>query len=364
MIYKTLLTFIFFSINLFAQTGLNALKNDLDKIVNDEFFEQSQIAIEIFDLSEGKSLYSHNNKLLLHPASNMKLLTSAAGLVFLGPEYEFTTTLYYKGVAEGVTLYGDLYIVGGLDPDFKLNDLETLVQAVKSLEVSFITENIYADISIKDSLYWGRGWMWDDNPDPSDAPMLSALNINDNSIELFVTGDKIGSPGIVSINPNTKYCKIENHTLTVPSTVQTKLIISREWINGINTIFIEGQVQVDEVIDSSAHTKKSNLIEPEKYFLTLFNERLEKEKIYSYGELAVHSLPDGSIYLAEINRSLDEVLFNLNKESDNLSAEMLLYALALKDSGAPVIAKNGIEIIKSLIDTIGLVPNDYSLADG
>ncbi len=79
MIYKSILIIIFFSFNLFAQAGLTVLKNDLDKIVNDKFFEQSQIAIEIFDLTEGKSLYSHNNKLLLHPASNMKLLTSAAG---------------------------------------------------------------------------------------------------------------------------------------------------------------------------------------------------------------------------------------------------------------------------------------------
>ena len=363
MIYKSILILIFFSFNFLAQSGLNKLKNDLNKIVNDKFFEQSQIAIEIFDLTEGKSLFSHNNKLLLHPASNMKLLTSAAGLVFLGPEYEFTTTLYYNGVAEGVTLYGDLYIVGGLDPDLTLNDLDSLVQALKSLEIRFITENIYADISIKDSIYWGRGWMWDDNPDPG-APMLSALNINNNAIEVFVTGNKVGLPGIVSLKPETQFVKIENHSVTVPSTVPGNLNITRDWLNGMNTIFIEGQVRLGEVIDTSAHSNKLNLLKPEKYFLTLFKEHLEKEKIYSYGELDIKTLPSGSIYLAEINRSLAKVLINLNKESDNLSAEMLLYALALKDSAAPAIAKNGIEIIKNLIDSVGLDPNDYSLADG
>ncbi|MCH8032798.1 MAG: D-alanyl-D-alanine carboxypeptidase/D-alanyl-D-alanine-endopeptidase [Bacteroidetes bacterium] len=363
MIYKSILILIFFSFNFLAQSGLNKLKNDLNKIVNDKFFEQSQIAIEIFDLTEGKSLFSHNNKLLLHPASNMKLLTSAAGLVFLGPEYKFTTTLYYNGVAEGVTLYGDLYIVGGLDPDLTLNDLDSLVQALKSLEIRFITENIYADISIKDSIYWGRGWMWDDNPDPG-APMLSALNINNNAIEVFVTGNKVGLPGIVSLKPETQFVKIENHSVTVPSTVPGNLNITRDWLNGKNTLFIEGQVRLGEVIDTSAHSNKLNLLKPEKYFLTLFKEHLEKEKIYSYGELDIKTLPSGSIYLAEINRSLAKVLINLNKESDNLSAEMLLYALALKDSAAPAVAKNGIGIIKSLIDSVGLDPNDYSLADG
>jgi D-alanyl-D-alanine carboxypeptidase/D-alanyl-D-alanine-endopeptidase (penicillin-binding protein 4) len=363
MIYKSILIIIFFSFNLFAQAGLTVLKNDLDKIINDKFFEQSQIAIEIFDLTEGKSLYSHNNKLLLHPASNMKLLTSAAGLVFLGPDYEFTTTLYYNGVAEGETLFGDLYIVGGLDPDLTSKDLDSLVQAVKSFEKRFIIENIYADISIKDSLYWGSGWMWDEHPDP-DAPLLSALNINDNTIEVFVTGNKVGLRGIVSIKPETKYVQVENLSVTVPSNVPNDLNITRDWFNNKNTIIIEGNVRRGEIIDSSEHTEKLNLLEPEIYFLTLFKEHLEKEKIFSFGELDIKTLPDGSIYLAEINRPLVNVLTNLNKESDNLSAEMLLYALALKDSSAPSVAKNGIEIVKSLIDSVGLDPDDYSLADG
>jgi D-alanyl-D-alanine carboxypeptidase/D-alanyl-D-alanine-endopeptidase (penicillin-binding protein 4) len=363
MILKSILTLIFFSFNLFAQSGLTVLKNDLDKIVNDKFFERSQIAIEIFDITEGKSLYSHNNKLLLNPASNMKLLTSAAGLVFLGPEYKFKTTLYYSGIAEGPTLFGDLYIVGGLDPDLTSNDLDTLVQAVKSFEKRFIIKNIYADISLKDSLYWGYGWMWDEHPD-SDAPLLSALNINDNTIEVFVSGNKVGLRGIVSLEPETKYVKIENHSVTVPSNAPNELNITRDWVNNKNTIIIEGNVRAGEIIDSSEHAEKLNLLEPERYFLTLFKEHLEKEKVFLSGELDIKTLPDGSIYLAEINRSLAEVLINMNKESDNLNAEMLLYALALKDSAAPATAKNGIEIIKSLIDSIGLDPDDYSLADG
>jgi len=363
MIYKSILIIIFFSFNLLAQSGLTVLKSDLDKIVNDKFFERSQIAIEIFDLTEGKSLYSHNNKLLLHPASNMKLLTSAAGLVYLGPDYQLTTTLYYDGITEGTTLFGDLYIVGGLDPDLTSSDLDSLVQAVKTFEKRFIIENIYADISIKDSLYWGSGWMWDDHPDPG-APLLSALNINDNAIEVFVTGNKVGLRGIVSLKPETKYIQVENFSVTVPSNIPNDLNITRDWLNNKNTIIIEGNVRRGEIIDSSEHTEKLNLLEPEKYFLTLFKEHLEKEKIFLSGELDIKTLPYGSIYLAEINRPLVNVLTNLNNESDNLSAEMLLYALALKDSVAPAVAKNGIEIIKSLIDSVGLNPDDYSLADG
>ena len=54
----------------------------------------------------------------------------------------------------------------------------------------------------------------------------------------------------------------------------------------------------------------------------------------------------------------------MNKESDNLSAEMLLYTLALNDSGAPASAKNGIEAIKRMIELTGMDADNYSIVDG
>ncbi len=73
---------------------------------------------------------------------------------------------------------------------------------------------MYGDISKKDSMYWGKGWMWDDDPEPS-APYLSALNINDNSIEVFVEGSEIDSPAIVTLIPNTNFVTVENNSVTV-----------------------------------------------------------------------------------------------------------------------------------------------------
>ena len=81
-------------------------------------------------------------------------------------------------------------------------------------------------------------------------------------------------PGIVSLKPETQFVKIENHSVTVPSTVPGNLNITRDWLNGKNTLFIEGQVRLGEVIDTSAHSNKLNLLKPEKYFLTLFKEHL------------------------------------------------------------------------------------------
>jgi len=351
------------SYSLIAQNNIIKLHDDLFQIINGEFFEQSQIAISVYDLTEKESLFKHNTKLLFHPASNMKLLTTAAALINLDSAYQFSTKLYHTGVIEGDTLYGDLYIVGGLDPDFTTDDLDSLVHVVKSLGIKIITKNIYADLSIKDSIYWGKGWMWDDESDPL-AAHLSALNINDNSIEVFVEGSIVDSQANIILTPKTEYVSIDNRSKTVSANVPNHFIIDRDWLNGNNTIIVEGKVRRSEFIDSSDHEKKISLLEPEKYFLTLFKEHLLSEEIDILGKIDVKKLPANPVYLASINRPIDTVVVNIKKESDNLSAEMLLYALALNDSGAPANAAYGLETIKRLVDSIGLDPKDYSFADG
>ncbi len=363
MIKKFILLIICFSLNLIAQSDLIKLKNDIGKIVDDEFFEHSQIAIEIYDLTDGISLYEYNNKLLLHPASTMKLLTTAAAIFYLGIDYQFTTALYHTGVIESETLYGDLFVVGGLDPDFTTDDIDSLVGIINSLGIKYITKNLYADTSVKDSIYWGKGWMWDDSPDP-DAPYLSALNINDNAIEVFVDGSEIDSTALITLDPITAYLTIENNCKTVASSEPNDLEITRLWQNNKNTIIVSGKVRQGEIIDSSEHSEKLNLLEPDKYFLTLFKEHLEKNGVEVKGDIKIENLPDNSVYLTSIRRSVDTVLTNINKESDNLGAEMLLYALALNDSGVPANAENGIEAINNLVDTIGLDHEDYSFAGG
>jgi len=363
MLKKFLITLFLFSLPAFAQRDIDKLQKQINEVISDSFFTHTQIAIDVYDLKGNKQLYQHNSKLLLNPASNMKLLTTAAALTYLGRDYIFQTSLYHTGVIEGDTLYGDLYVAGGFDPDFTTNDLDSLVYAVKSLGIKTITGNLYADISLKDSLYWGKGWMWDDNPDPG-APYLSSLNINDNSIEVFVEGTKVDSPGKVILTPDTKYVDVVNHSITVSSSTGPDLEITRDWVNSKNKIIVEGKVESGMIIDSSDQKEKVNLVEPYLYFLTLFHEHLVKENILVEGKNKVKQLPENSVYLSSFNRKMDSVIVHLNKESDNLSAEMLIYSLALNDSGVPAIAENGIQALKKLIDSLNLDPEDYNLADG
>lgn len=324
-----------------------SLKSKIDKVLKDPFFEKCLVAIQIENLSTNKTLYKKNEKLLLRPASNMKVITSAAGLMYLGPEYEFKTDLYYDGYISNDTLYGNIFVVGGCDPDFATTDLSAFVDVLNSLNISVINGNILGDVSFKDSLYWGKGWMWDDDPS-SDAPYLSALNINDNCVDInYYSNEKA-----FSLNPKTNYVDV----LRVES--DENIFIDRNWLEKKNEILIQGKD------DSKHYSVKINILEPEKYFLNVFTEVLDSNNIKVLGNNTIVKLSSDAKYLTSVLRKYSEVIVNLNKESDNLSAEMTLLALAEKFYGKPANAKNGIYVIEKMMKEIGLESEDYRFVDG
>src|SRR5690625_7503277 len=52
----------------------------------------------------------------MRPASNFKLISSAAFLHYLGPDYRFKTRLYGNGMQRNDTWEGDLIVIGAGDP--------------------------------------------------------------------------------------------------------------------------------------------------------------------------------------------------------------------------------------------------------
>src|SRR5690606_38753 len=57
-----------------------------------EQLPQASVGILVKDAETGKTVYSRNARKLLAPASSIKLLTAAAALLYLKPDYKFQTT--------------------------------------------------------------------------------------------------------------------------------------------------------------------------------------------------------------------------------------------------------------------------------
>jgi len=349
---------LFLNCNNFAQVSAKYIKKEINEILHDDYFNSTDISIDVFDLTANKSLIKLNNKFLLHPASNEKILTSAAAFLLSKENFKFTTNFYYTGDISDSVIDGDVFVTGTGDPDFDSAELDSLILKIKQNGINEITGNLYGDVSFYDSLYWGNGWMWDDDPS-SDVPYLTPLVINNSAVKIAVKPTLIGRKVDAKLIPQNNFLKIINNALTVDADT-SKLKVSRKWILRDNTITINGTLSNSFEPD----TFEVNIYKPEIYFLKLVRQSFAKHRIKLRGKIGVKTLPDSAKLLIQFERNAKDVIQNMNKESDNLSAESLLRLLGFQYFGKPATAENGIIVIDSLITVIGFNPDDYRIVDG
>jgi D-alanyl-D-alanine carboxypeptidase/D-alanyl-D-alanine-endopeptidase (penicillin-binding protein 4) len=103
---------------------------------------------------------------------------------------------------------------------------------------------------------------------------------------------------------------------------------------------------------------------PELYAVKLFQEELERQGIVVEGAARLDTVRDGLKPLALHEWPIDSVVVNLNKVSDNLSAENALKVIAAEKRGPPGTSKSGISIVNEYLSSIGIDTTSYLMADG
>lgn len=342
----------------FSLQAQNTIASRIDSLLSRPFFDTTSVSVSVFNLTKGRETYSFRNKLLFRPASNMKILTTTAALYFLGGDYNFNTSFYRDGAVEDSVLKGNLYVVGHGDPDFSTEDLDTIVMKISAAGIKRIEGNLYGDVTYTDSIFWGHGWMWDDDPS-TDSPYLSALNINSNSVLVTMQPGAPGEALIVSTTPATGFFSIRNSAVTAQDTPYT-FKWDRNWLARTNELIFTGRFPAA----SGMRRSEINVYNPAMYFLTLLSEKLNNAGIGFSGSISLKKLTGSPELLAEKNRKYSEVIINLNKTSDNLSAEMTLRAMAARFFGVPALPENGIVMTDSLLTLAGLNKDNYRIVDG
>ena len=346
------------ALNCYAQAGSLYFMSKLDTILKYSLFDSTQIAISVYDLRDGKSIYERNEKLLVRPGSTLKIFTTAAALQFLKADYNLKTNLYLDKPVTDSVYTGNIYIEGGFDPEFSISGIETFVSALKNLGIKKITGNIYADISKMDSLFWSSGWMWDDDPGKF-VPYMNSLPVNKNSIMVITSPAKTGESAQVKTVPETGFVKITNKAKTIEAG-DTHILVTRNWVNRKNDISVDGVIGIAGKPD----TTEVNLVHPEKYLQTLFVEALKRNSIQFNGITDTLKTPAGIKLIGTVSHPLPDVLKATNKPSDNLNGEMLLRLTAYEQLKRKVSATDGIKYIDSLLVLSGIKKKNYQIVDG
>lgn len=347
--------FVCFSTLLCGQTHLSA---QLDSLIK-RLPAGSDVGISVYDLTARKSLYTYRDARLSRPASTMKLVTAITALARPDADVPFRTEVWYQGVIDHDTLQGDLYIIGGFDPEFGEEGMNSLVEEVITLPFSVLKGTIYGDVSMKDSLYYGNGWVWDDIP-YSYQPRLSPLMYAKGAVTVNVApGASKGDAARLTTEPASTYYTLSNQTKTrTPGA--GKFGLTRGWLENDNHILVRGDVQ-------GRRKEAISVASSQDFFMHAFLEKLRTKGIEVTGGYAFSNFRknEASVKVSHWETPVQEVVNELMKESDNLNAEALLCRIGAQATGKKhVSAEDGIVEIRKLIRQLGHQPDDYGIADG
>ena len=338
-------------------------KADLKKRVNVIFTQPSlqkvRFSIHIIKASSRKTVYSHNAREPLVPASNMKIITSAVALKLLGADYEYKTKVGFCDDTLVVIGSGDP-LLGDMDIDAKYNRkdgwiFEDIIASLKQKGVKTI-KDIVVDSGIFDDQRVHPNWLKKDLNKPF-ACEVSGLNYRGNCID--ISAKKIGGRVSVYIEPKTAFIKFTNKVIPISKGTNT---IGSFRNSRPNEIVIHGKCK-SEVGPYAVAIER-----PAAFFGFLLAEHLADVGIKTNGRLIEKAVADDCnvTVIAEFSTPIADCLARCNKDSFGLAAEALLKTIAANSS---LTNKNGSwaagrRIISRYLSDLGIDRSQFYIADG
>ena len=324
----------------------------------------TSVALDIRTV-EGKVLASHNQQLSFNPASVMKLVTTAAALDLLGPDYRWITRVYAQGSIVGDVLNGDLIIQGSGDPRLAHEDLARLLRRLRSLGV----REIHGDLVLDRSLFQTTlddAAAFDGLPYRAYNALPDALLLDAKAISLrFFPDAQTQSVRVAMEPPMSDFVlespKLDTHKLdTEPCTNWREKLGT---VVDLSSIHFTGSYSVDcgeRVLVLHAHT-----LSHARYFDAVFRQlwhelggsitgvMREEKKLESARELLQWESP-----------TLAQIIRDINKHSNNVMARQLLMSLAMSPTSTAATPEAGAAQAKTWLDTLGVNSKTVVIENG
>ena len=317
---------------------------------------------------QGIDFGSNEEKLFL-PASVTKLFTTAVALLRLGPGFTYTTNLYGDGPIENGVLKGNLFVRGSGDPtlcDTFHNGRPTRVFEEWADEllrrgIRRVAGDIVGDDTLFDGEYKPPGWGVEYSSFHY-APPVSALSFGGNVVEITVSpGESAGSAAMIQVNPQAEYPRVVEKVITSGLGKKGSVTVSRT---------SEGLIRVSGRIASGAvpHRVRVTVEDPPLFTAAVMKRVFEGKGIQIGGKPLAGSpkkVEYGAMSLLASYTSppLSDIIFFVNKRSDNLSAELIFRTLGTIDGGTGSLAQSSDVVRKALADR-GIESSSLSIRDG
>lgn len=316
------------AVALFCMTLPCAVKADLvkqiDSIIGRPSQKKVRFAVKIVKADTGRTIYQRNANKAMLPASNMKLIISAAALKYLGPEYRYITKIGFCGdslviIGSGDPLLGDKVTntAKGREKNWTFDQITTaLIQnGTTDIDDIIIDTSIFDDQRVHPN--WPRAQLnqWY-------ACEVSGLNYNRNCID--ITTKNIGGRVAVILEPKTSFVKITNRVKAIRTGKGAVGAYRRP--QKPNELIVRGKCRKQQGPFAVAIER------PPAFFGFLLAQNLNKAGIRTKGQLVEKQIPQdcGFKQIIQYSTPITDCLARCNKDSFGLAAEALLKTIAAK----------------------------------
>jgi serine-type D-Ala-D-Ala carboxypeptidase/endopeptidase (penicillin-binding protein 4) len=346
-------------------------ERSIEKLLSDSSMMHASVSFCLADAENEQVVMEYNSGKSLIPASVMKLISSAAALELLGPQYTFKTSVAYTGSLNKRSgkLTGNIIIQGGGDPslgsmhfsDHYKDFMGTWISEIKKLGIKKISGRVIADDSYYDFLPVPAKWLWEDVGNYYGAGAYG-LSVLDNTYEIHLKKSSDSNRVFISeILPSE--CRNEFTNLLIASGTSDEGYVfaapysTYGWLAGSIPDNAEGFVL------------KASITDPPLLIAKMINERLEAAGIPVSKEpttirLEKQNLSGEFFLIAEtISPPLSDIIKVLNHESVNLYAEHFIKELGKKYKNAGSTSA-GVEVIKDFLSSTGIKTDGMYIEDG
>ena len=330
---------------------VSELQADLSRMLDAYSWKDARWGVLVVSLDLSDTLFSESPDSALSPASNLKLLTTAAALRILGPDFRFQTYLLSDSNIANDVLEGDLVLYGTGDPGIsdlffqeREDVLELLADQLEEAGVRTVTGDLVADASHLQGPLRPYSWDPEDLNDHFAAP-ISALSFNENVVSFRVTpSDRSGPRPEVHTIPENAGLDVHNLAITSPRGTRPHLSILREY--PLDPIRIEGGI----VLGARDAWRQMTVPSPPHFAASVFRNVLLERGIRILGNIRVVESPDKSVLTGitspthherprvrilakHTSPPLSEYISVINKRSNNLFAELVFRTMGRTQEG-------------------------------
>jgi D-alanyl-D-alanine carboxypeptidase/D-alanyl-D-alanine-endopeptidase (penicillin-binding protein 4) len=361
-----------------------SLQQRLTTLLDQPPFDRATWNIFVQD-DRGRVLFNRNGDRFSIPASNTKLVVSAAATVLLPADYRVRTSVYASGSVENGVLRGDLILYGRGDPtwsercytidtlaaggcDSTWTAIDAIADSLRTRGIRRVTGKIVGDGSYFEPTitHWNWGsfdlnWWY--------AAPVSGLGFHDNNVDFQITpGPFVDAPPVISWNPEVHFFTFENRARTGPADSGSTIGDNFFRRPGTLDIWAEGTA----ALGRSPWIESFALPDPNLYAARALAASLQKKGIAVEGGAA--STTDSLLYrgvrccgtpLFEYRgRPLPDIIFPILNTSQNWFAEMLLKILG-REVGDTASWAKGLDVEKRfLMDSVKIDSTAFALDDG